>query len=64
MKKILLDALDLGKVAHLSLAQAYRLLSREDLPVVNIGGERYMHRDRFKAWLADHSDGQDILEDR
>lgn len=64
MKKLLLDALELGKVAHLSLAQAYRLLSREDLPVVNIGGERYMHRDRFLEWLADHSDGKDILEDR
>lgn len=64
MKKILLDEIELSKTAHLSLAQAYRLLSREDLPVVNIGGERYMHADRFKDWLADHSDGKDILEDR
>lgn len=64
MKKLLLDALELGKVAHLNLAQAYRLLSREDLPVVNIGGERFMNAARFKDWLADHSDGKDILEDR
>ena len=64
MKKILFDEIELSKTAHLSLAQAHRLLSREDLPVVNIGGERYMHADRFKDWLADHSDGKDILEDR
>ena len=64
MKKILLDEIELSKTAHLSLAQAHRLLSREDLPVVNIGGERYMHADRFKDWLANHSDGKDILEDR
>ena len=64
MKKILLDEIELSKTAHLSLAQAHRLLSREDLPVVNFGGERYMHADRFKDWLADHSDGKDILEDR
>lgn len=63
MKRMLLDAIELGKVAHLSLAQAYKLLQRDDLPVVNVGGERYMHAERFSMWLADHSDGEDILED-
>lgn len=64
MKKILLDVIELSKTAHLSLAQAHRLLSREDLPVVNIGGERYMHADRFKDWLANHADGNDILDEQ
>ena len=64
MKKILFDEVELGKVAHISLAQAHRLMNRDDLPIVNIGGQRYMHADRFKEWLAEHSDGKDILEDR
>lgn len=35
-----------------SRANAYKFLNREDLPVVRIGGRKYLHADLFKKWLA------------
>lgn len=46
----LMTAKDLQTVG-LSRPMAYRLLNREDLPVVVIGRRRLMNRDRFFEWM-------------
>ena len=46
----LMSAKDLQAIG-LSRPMVYRLLNREDLPVVIIGRRRLMNRDRFFEWL-------------
>lgn len=58
MEKWLLDAKEIHEKANISLRNAYRLLNREDLPVVEIGKRRYMHRALFEQWLAEQATGK------
>ena len=46
----LMSAKDLKNIG-LSRPMAYQLLNRDDLPVVVIGGRRFMNRDRFFEWM-------------
>lgn len=55
MEKWLLDAKEIHEMANISLRNAYRLLNRDDLPVVEIGKRRYMHRALFEQWLAEQA---------
>lgn len=34
-----------------SRAMAYRILNRSDLPTVQIGNRRFIHRELFQEWL-------------
>lgn len=36
-------------------SMTYRLLNRADLPVVVIGGRKFMHRDLFLKWLKEQA---------
>lgn len=53
--KLLLSYKDLVELG-LSRTAAYRLLSREDLPVVIIGGRRFMNGPKFLAWIDKNGD--------
>ena len=53
---ILLSARDAGNIG-LTRAAFYRLLNQEDVPCVTIGGRKYLHRDRFFAWLNERAGG-------
>ena len=33
----------------------YQLLNREDVPVVKIGGRKFLHREMFEAWLKEQA---------
>lgn len=33
----------------------YQLLNREDVPVVKIGGRKFLHRELFEAWLKEQA---------
>ncbi len=50
---LLMSAKDLQKVG-VTKTMAYQLLNREDMPVVCIGGRKFVNRDKFFQWL----DGQ------
>lgn len=54
-EKALLSFQDIQALGF-SRAMAYRLLNRHDLPVVKIGGRKFMHREKFLAWLAAQAD--------
>lgn len=58
MEKWLLDAKEIHEKANISLRNSYRLLNRDDLPVVVIGKRRYMHRALFEQWLAEQAAGK------
>ncbi len=47
---VLMDAKDLQDLG-MSRTMAYRMLNRQDVPTVSIGGRRFMNRDRFFEWL-------------
>jgi len=47
---VLMDAKDLQDLG-MSRTMAYRMLNRQDVPTVRIGGRRFMNRDRFFEWL-------------
>ena len=49
-EKALLTAGDIQAMG-MSRSMAYQLLNRRDLPVVVIGGRKFMHRDLFLKWL-------------
>lgn len=38
-----------------SRSMAYQLLNREDLPTVQIGNRRFIHRELFQEWLRDQA---------
>ena len=48
--KMLLDAIDIQKMGF-SRRNAYCLLNSKDMPVLRIGGRKYMHRRLFDAVL-------------
>lgn len=47
---ILLSAKDIQSIG-LSRSMAYQLLNRSDVPIVAIGGRKFLNRDRFFEWL-------------
>lgn len=49
-EKELLTSKDLQKMG-ISRTRAYQLLDRPDLPVVILGGRKFMHRKLFIQWL-------------
>ena len=49
-EKELLSAKDLQTMG-VGRGMAYSLLSRSDMPVVIIGGRKFMHKDLFMKWL-------------
>ena len=52
--KPVLSATDIQKMGFCR-SMAYQLLNREDLPVVVIGGRKFMHRDLFLKWLEEQA---------
>ena len=51
MEKELLSASDLQEMG-MGRSMVYQLLNRADLPVVQIGKRKFMHREKFLEWLA------------
>lgn len=49
-EKLLMDANDLMNIG-LNRPMVYQLLNRTDLPVIQIGGRKFMHRELFLKWL-------------
>ena len=47
---LLMSAKDLQRVG-VTKTMAYQLLNREDIPVVCIGGRKFVNRDKFFQWL-------------
>ncbi len=47
---ILLSAKDIQSIG-LSRSMAYQLLNRSDVPVVAIGGRKFINRDKFFEWI-------------
>lgn len=41
-----------------SRSMAYQFLRREDLPIVQIGNRRYIHRELFQKWLEEQATGR------
>lgn len=54
-EKILWDYIDLMQKVGLSRSTAYNFLHRADMPVVKIGGRRYMNSALFRQWLDAHT---------
>lgn len=52
--KIVLSIADLREMGF-SRTMAYALLNRADLPVVKIGGRKFMHAEKFEQWLAEQA---------
>ena len=50
----LLSAKDAEKMG-LSRPMVYKLLSRKDVPVIQIGRRKFFHRDKFLQWLDDQA---------
>ena len=46
---------DLIEIFHFSRTMAYKLLNREDAPVIVIGNRRFMDSARFQKWLTKQS---------
>ena len=42
---------DLVEIVGLSRSAAYRLLNQQGMPVVRIGGRKYMIAEKFIEWL-------------
>lgn len=47
----LITAREMQEEMGFSRSMAYQLLSRNDLPVVNVGGRKFLHRELFARWL-------------
>lgn len=56
-QKELLDQKDLGLLYGFSRPMRYALLNRPDLPVIQIGGRKFMHRQLFDEWLRAQASG-------
>ena len=54
---LLLTVKNLTDDIGLSRSMSYRLMHREDVPVVVIGTRRYVQRDEFLAWLNRQREG-------
>lgn len=53
---LLMSAKDLQKIG-MSRTMAYRMLKRQDVPAISIGGRRFMNRDCFFEWLDRNTTG-------
>lgn len=53
--KLLWSAKDLMEFAGLTRPTAYQFLNRADMPVVLIGGRKFMNSERFREWINAHT---------
>ena len=53
---VLLSVHDAEKIG-LSPSAFYRMLHREDIPTVVIGGRKFLYRDKFIAWIESQTGG-------
>ena len=49
----ILSAKDLQEMGF-SRSMSYALFNREDIPVIRIGKRKFIRRERFMKWLAEH----------
>jgi hypothetical protein len=54
---MLLSVHDLVKMG-LTRSMSYQLLNRDDMPVVQIGTRKFMHREQFLDWLQKSAEGK------
>lgn len=54
--KTVLSASDIQKMGFCR-SMAYHLLNRSDMPVVVIGGRKFLHRQLFEDWLRAQASG-------
>lgn len=59
---LMLSAKDVQKLGF-SRPRAYEFLNREDMPVVVVGGRKYLHRDLFLGWLEQQAIGNKGADD-
>ena len=52
-KKLLLEASEIMELTGLSRSTVYQMLNRQDMPVVRIGGRKFMNAELFKKWIDD-----------
>lgn len=55
-ERAVLSAIDLQAMGF-SRPMVYKLLNRNDLPVIRIGNRRFMHREKFLLWLDKQANG-------
>lgn len=58
-KQVLISAHDLIRMG-MTRSMAYQLLNRDDLPVVQIGSRKFMHRGLFEEWLLSRAKHQTL----
>ena len=51
-KKIAVSVSEAAELLGLSRPSVYRLIHREDLPVMRIGGRTLIHRRKLEEWAA------------
>lgn len=56
--EILLNAHQIQEKMGWSRSLTYNMLNRSDLPVVKIGGRKFMHAELFYAWLKKQAEAQ------
>ena len=61
MPRELLSAGDLQEMLGLSRSKVYEMLNRSDMPVVTIGGRKFMHKELFMQWLARQAAGRETV---
>ena len=54
-RKELLSAQDVADITGLSRASVYNLLNRSDMPVVQIGTRKFMHKELFIEWIREQA---------
>ena len=59
---LMLSAKDVQKLGF-SRPRAYQFLNRDDMPVVVVGGRKYLHRDLFLGWLEQQATSNKEAED-
>lgn len=57
---VLLSVHDAEKIG-LTRSSFYRLMHRDDIPTVTIGGRMYIYRDKFIEWLNERAGGENIV---
>ena len=61
MERELLSAADLQGMLGLSRSKVYEMLKRSDMPVVALGGRKFMHKDLFMKWLERQAAGPEEM---
>lgn len=54
-RKELLSAQDVEDITGLSRASVYNLMDRSDMPVVQLGNRKFMHKELFIEWLREQA---------